>query len=161
MELEGNGALDLDELKGHDDKTFRCTRTATGDNGKLARHFRLAGQRFERLAPEIIRGTDTKAITLENGAEMAGKGTHNFVARLGASRSRGGTRPCDGQSVLVKTCHPKMMISPTAVKASKSMEAKASASHWGGCETETLDAPFLTNDSSEGAQEADGSLSTF
>jgi hypothetical protein len=73
MELEGNDALDLDELKGHDDKAFRCTRTATGDNGKLARHFRLAGQRLERLAPEIIRGTETRAITLEDGAEMAGK----------------------------------------------------------------------------------------
>jgi hypothetical protein len=31
----------------------------------------------------------------------------------------------------------------------------------GGCETTTLDAPFFTDDRSEGAQEADGRLSTF
>lgn len=46
--------LDLDELKGHDDKTFGGTRAATGDDGKLSRHFGLAGERPERFPPEII-----------------------------------------------------------------------------------------------------------
>ena len=46
--------LYLDELKGHDDKTFGSPRTATGDDRKLSRHFGLTGQRFERCAPKII-----------------------------------------------------------------------------------------------------------
>jgi hypothetical protein len=46
--------LNLDELKWHDDKTFRSACTAAGDNGKLPRHFGLAGQSLESLPPKII-----------------------------------------------------------------------------------------------------------
>ena len=56
--------LDLDELKGHDDKTFGGARAATGDDGKLPRHFGLAGERPERFPPEIIcRAEVGKVIT--------------------------------------------------------------------------------------------------
>jgi len=62
--------LDLDELKWYNDKTFGSTRAATGDDGKLPRHFGLAGQSFKSLSPEIICRTElVKVITVrERGA---------------------------------------------------------------------------------------------
>jgi len=57
--------LDLDELKWYDDKTFSSARAATGDDGKLPRHFGLAGHSLESLPPEIICCAElTKVITM-------------------------------------------------------------------------------------------------
>jgi hypothetical protein len=87
--------LDLDELKWYDDNTFGSACAATSDDGKLPRHFGLAGQSLESLSPEIIRRAElAKVINVrERGAWRWTKMTHNFVARFGASRSSGGTRP--------------------------------------------------------------------
>jgi hypothetical protein len=46
--------LDFDELEGDDDKTLGSPRAATGDDGKLPRHFGLAGQGLESFPPKII-----------------------------------------------------------------------------------------------------------
>lgn len=85
--------LDLDELKWYDDKTFGSSRAATGDDGKLPRHFGLAGQSLESLPPEIICCAELAKVITERERGAWTKMTHNFVARFGASRSSGGTRP--------------------------------------------------------------------
>ena len=57
--------LDLDELKWYNDKTFSSARAATGDDGKLPRHFGLAGYSLESLPPIIIcRAELVKAISM-------------------------------------------------------------------------------------------------
>ncbi len=62
--------LDLDELEWYDDKTFGSARAATSDNGKLPRHFGLAGHSLKSLSPEIICRTElVKGIAvIEQGA---------------------------------------------------------------------------------------------
>jgi hypothetical protein len=86
------------------------------------------------------------------------KETHNFVARFGASRSSGGTRPFDSASSQ-KSCVTWRRPPPTAVEPSEAITAKRSAFRW-GCDG-PLDAPFFANDRPEGAEKAGGRPSMF
>ncbi len=86
-------ALDFDELERHDDEALSCTGRAAGCNCDLLRHFLLAGQGEELLAPEVIGGTMGAGYSHTAYTAANGMGTYNLVARFGASISSGGTRP--------------------------------------------------------------------
>ena len=85
--------LYLDELEGYHDETFGRSRATSGDDSKLPRHIGLARHVSKSFSPKVIRGAELGNVSLkiERNGE---KNTHNFVARLGASSSSGGTRPC-------------------------------------------------------------------
>ena len=114
-------ALDFDELKRHDYETLGSPSAAAGDDRKLPCHFGLASHGLERFPPEIICRAESRSLRYSEAQDGRRK-THNFVARFGASRSNGGTRPFD--SKFGQTSHSVKRSSTTAIKTTSSIKTK-------------------------------------
>lgn len=83
-------------------ETNRSTSTAACQYGQLGVHLRLPRQAQESLTPEVIGGA-IRVILQDGQAGGNNFETYNFTARLGASRSKGGTRPYGDTVRIIKS----------------------------------------------------------
>jgi hypothetical protein len=72
---------DLNQLERDDDEALRRTGRAASEDGQLLVHLGLAGQRLERLPPEVVRRAGLRHSVSPVRSENERDKTYNLVAR--------------------------------------------------------------------------------